>query len=271
LHSDDVVESLLSLLDDCGDGRLGVEIFPLCHEDGFYERLDRFSPRLREIPVTFHEPYYFAEHSQKKGTPEYLRTVGYCEKLFGCAAALNAGHMVYHLNNCEVSGRRAAMAANALANLCEMGRLAKSFGLDLLVENTGVRSLNNVLFDEREFAALFGQWEYGCLLDVGHANCNDWDIESLMRGLGGKIKAFHLHNNYGITDDHNRIFDGTLDMGHFFRSYNRHARNANIILEYRPELLEGDISWLRDDISWVFEKAGSASRDLSKEALVYSF
>jgi hypothetical protein len=45
--------------------------------------------------------------------------------------------------------------------------------------------------------------------------------------------------------------------------YNRHARNANIVLEYRPELLEGDISWLRDDISWVFEKTGSASRELS--------
>ena len=258
LRNENDAKKTLSLLED--DGRLGLEIFPFCHTDGYMELLDRFLPRLREFPVTFHEPYHGADHSYKKGSQEYRATMDYCENVFDRAERLNAKHIVYHLNNRAVSDRtisgrmapgRDEMIENTFANLVETGDMAQAHGLKLLIENTGVQSMNNVLFGEEGFIDLFCEWDYGCLIDVGHANCNKWDLSSVIGRLRHKIRSYHLHNNFGVDDEHNRMFNVTLDVEAFFETYVRYTPNADIVLEYHPDLMEGEIEWLKEDIASV--------------------
>jgi sugar phosphate isomerase/epimerase len=230
--------------------RLGLEIFPMCQIDGYTRMLDKFLPDLAKLPITFHEPYYEADHSYRKGSEEYRVTMKHCMNVFDYAARLDAGHVVYHLNNRAVSDRDEILGT-ALENLAEMKELARTIGLNLLVENTGVFSMNNVLLCEDDFVRLFNTLELDCLIDVGHANCNGWNLGSVMERLGNRVQSYHLHNNFGTNDDHNRISDGTLDFGEFFEHYARYTPDADIVLEYRPDLMEGDIEWIKEDIAYV--------------------
>jgi sugar phosphate isomerase/epimerase len=260
LRNEDCARKFLSFLENCG-GRehLGLEIFPMCHVDGYSRILDKFLPELAERSITFHEPYYETDHSYRSGSMEHRVTLEYCKNIFDYAARLNAGHMVYHLNNRAVSDRDEMLGA-ALENLTEMKALADTFGLKLLVENTGISAKNNVLMDEDDFVNLFDTLELDCLFDIGHANCNKWNLGSVIDRLGNRIRSYHLHNNFGTDDEHNRIFDGTIDLETFFRNYARHTPDADIVLEYKPDLMEGDIEWLKEDISYVRGMSGAQDK-----------
>ncbi|MDR3355531.1 MAG: sugar phosphate isomerase/epimerase [Synergistaceae bacterium] len=247
--------NLLSLLENLrGYERIGLEIFPMFHIGGYSRILDKFLPKLAELPITFHEPYYETDHSCKRGSVEYRVTMEHCKNAFDYAARLRAGHIVYHLNNRAISNKD-EMLRIALENLIEINDLADSYGLKLLIENTGVSAMNNVLLDENDFVDLFDMLDHDCLIDTGHANCNKWNLGSVMERLQGRIRSYHLHNNFGANDDHNRIFEGTLDLGEFFRNYSRYTPDADIVLEYKclltPDIMNDDIEWIKEDVSHV--------------------
>ena len=61
-------------------GQVGVEVFPMFHEECFEKNLRDAMPLLKEVPVSFHGPYYQAEHSAAEGTVEYARTMELLEK-----------------------------------------------------------------------------------------------------------------------------------------------------------------------------------------------
>lgn len=48
-------------------GQVGVEVFPMFHEECFEKNLRDAMPLLKEVPVSFHGPYYQAEHSAAEG------------------------------------------------------------------------------------------------------------------------------------------------------------------------------------------------------------
>jgi sugar phosphate isomerase/epimerase len=251
LRSEAWTQSLLSFLDRCGEReRIGLEIFPMCHVSGYSRIMDKFLPELAEQPITFHEPYYGTDHSCGRGSAEHRATMEYCKNTFDYAARLRAGYIVCHLNNRAVSNRE-EMLYTALENLIEIKDLADAYGLKLLIENTGISAMNNVLLNEDDFVCLFDTLEHDCLIDTGHANCNRWNLESVIERLRNRIQSYHLHNNFGTNDDHNRIFDGTIDFEAFFENYARYTPDADIVLEYRPDLMEGDIEWIKEDISYV--------------------
>lgn len=258
LHNDVVTESLLSFLESY-DGNVGLEIFPLCHVDGYFDRLERYATSLMDYPITFHEPYYGVEHCMPKNSAEHAATMNYCKKTFRYASILRARHVVYHLNNCAIWSK-GEMLANAFANLKETAELADLFGLRLLIENTGIPSLQNILLDQEEFTRLFSVVPQGCLIDVGHANCSGWDLGVVMRELGDSVCAYHVHNNFGTTDDHNRILNGTLNMEDFIDDYLTYTPEADFVIEYRPNLLDDGFGWLHDDIAWIYERVEHQER-----------
>jgi sugar phosphate isomerase/epimerase len=253
LRDDEETENMLAFVGESGDGNVGIEIFPLCHVDGYMERLAGFAPRLRDVQVSFHEPYYNADHSKERGSPEYRVTMEYCRRVFEYASVLQAKYVVCHLNNAEISDR-GDMIARSLRNISETGELARSFGVEILIENAGIPQLNNSLFGQDEFIRLFGSLDYDCLLDVGHANCGGWETETVVSALAGRIRSYHLHNNYGMSDEHNSIFDGNFDMEFFFDCYAKYTPNADIVLEYRPELLRCETCLPAKDVAYVLEK-----------------
>ena len=74
------------------------------------------------------------------------------------------------------------------------------------------------------------------LIDIGHAHANSWDIKRLIGDLKMQIRAFHLHNNDGVHDLHNRITDGTLNFPEVVSCIRSEVPDADLIIEYtRPE------------------------------------
>ena len=63
-------------------GQVGVEVFPMFHEECFEKNLRDAMPLLKEVPVSFHGPYYQAEHSATEGTVEYARTMELLKRRF---------------------------------------------------------------------------------------------------------------------------------------------------------------------------------------------
>jgi sugar phosphate isomerase/epimerase len=233
LYQNDEFENVFTILERLGDERIGIEIFPLWHKPEFEATLWKNMGRLKNVPVSFHGPYYFAEHSEPKGTLIYERARECWQKTFEYAEELNSKYIVFHHNNWQViSGKKAEMAANAAANLRELNDLARQYNTKIVVENVGIIAQKNLLFNEREFIGIFDAIDNKCLIDIGHAHCNGWDLENVLAKLANKIVSFHLHNNYGILDEHNRIHDGTLDINAFFKAYRQFTPNADLVMEY---------------------------------------
>lgn len=237
---------------------MGVEVFPLFHDRDFDAELNRLLPALEKVPVTFHEPYYQADHTAPEGSEVCERTDEMFQKTVRAAEKLKARHIVFHHNNCRVP-EDPAITAQMLERACVQYRkteaLAKKAGIPLLVENVGVRSRGNVLLEEEAFIRLCREQQYPVLIDIGHAHANGWDIGRLCRTLGDQIHAYHLHNNDGIHDSHRRIHDGTLDFDAFLRTVRDIGRPVDLVVEYAAQV-EPDEAGIRADLEELLEFAG---------------
>lgn len=236
---------------------MGVEVFPFFHDRDFDAELNRLLPALEKVPVTFHEPYYQADHTAPEGSEVCERTDEMFQKTVRAAEKLKARHIVFHHNNCRVP-EDPAIKAQMLERACVQYRkaeaMAKKAGIPLLVENVGVRSRGNVLLEEEAFIRLCREQQYPVLIDIGHAHANGWDIGRLCRTLGDQIHAYHLHNNDGIHDSHRRIHDGTLDFDAFLRTVRDIGRPVDLVVEYAAQV-EPDEAGIRADLEELLEFA----------------
>jgi len=76
--------------------------------------------------------------------------------------------------------------------------------------------------------------------DVGHWNMfNKVGMEEWFAELGGYIAETHIHDNFGIKDDHAPIGEGTIDFELFFSLMERYAPGAAWTIEaHSREALE---------------------------------
>ena len=152
-------------------------------------------------------------------------------------------------NNCAVPAhRKDRMLQRTLENLEETRELFP--GTELLVENTGIAADGNRMLDQEEFTALCRERDFRVLIDVGHANANGWDIPKMIRELKDSVRGYHLHNNDGLHDLHNRLRNGTIRFDELIPFICETTPGASGIIEYsRPsmhgETLTEDIRYLR--------------------------
>lgn len=67
-------------------------------------------------------------------------------------------------------------------------------GVNVVLEN--ICEGGTSLFDQEQFLRIFEDIPtLDCLIDVGHALVTGYDISEMQRKLGGRINAYHLHNN----------------------------------------------------------------------------
>lgn len=80
--------------------------------------------------------------------------------------------------------------------------------------------------------------------DVGHANLGGFDQAFSLRKVGTRLKALHLHDNYGTKDDHSLPFLGTVDwqgilsaLGDigYLEAFNYEVNAKNLPMELRME------------------------------------
>ena len=240
MYRADEVKRVLPYLEKY-EGKLGVEIFPMFHKAGYDELLRECLGELRKVPVSFHGPYYRAEYSERPGTPAYRMTLALTYKTLSFAHHLGSRYFVFHHNNRSFEPQeKAAMVQASCANYRGLEKICREYSIPLVVENAGVKANRNMLFDEREFIDLCRSEGYRVLLDIGHAHANGWDLTAVMEALRGQIVSYHLHNNDGLHDAHQRIHCGTLDFDRFLADCRMLTPQADLVLEYGADVADDE-------------------------------
>ena len=127
-------------------GQVGVEVFPMFHQQIFAPLLEESTDILSRVPISFHGPYYKAEHSAPQGTPEYEYTMELVEQTLHYSEKLNSRYMVFHHNNCAVRDKE-RMLRDSCVNYRRVEELFRPLGIPAAVENAGVMDRNNMLLD----------------------------------------------------------------------------------------------------------------------------
>ena len=90
-----------------------------------------------------------------------------------------------------------------LENSCEVNMQGRYFPMTAADLNDMVAYLNHPLF--------------GACWDIGHAHIQGLDQHDELVALGTNLKAVHIHDNNGKKDQHQTVFNGTLDWDSFLR------------------------------------------------------
>ena len=251
LYKPEQLPMIFSLLDKIGDHSVGIELFPEWQSAVFCHEVTKYRERFRQYPISLHGPYYCTEHTKPEGTEEYARSTDYFRQTLELSHQLNSRYIVYHHNNCRVEPKvRDKMVIISNENLIKLRHAAECFHARIVIENAGVLSRGNMLFDEQQFISMAEKVPDNILLDVGHAHANGWDISRVMQRLAYKIIAYHVHNNDGYEDNHNRIFDGTLDFAQFLACYKKYTPQAEIVVEYGKQCAQ-DPDGIVQDVAYI--------------------
>lgn len=235
------------------DYRVGVEVFPMFHDPGYEKLLWESMPILERADISFHGPYYGAEHSAIPGSAGYSRTLELVKKTLKYAKCLNSRYVVFHHNNCRViPEKKDDLIRTSCGNFREFERMFGEAGIPAVVENAGVMDRGNMLFDQEEFIALCQREDYRVLIDIGHAHANGWDLRRVMKALADRIVAYHLHNNDGLHDSHRRIREGSLDFEQFDRDRRELTPQTDLVMEYSPSVAD-DVEGILQDLEYLLD------------------
>lgn len=218
---------------------IGFELLPMFDLPDFEENLRRSLSLFADGPLLFHEPVFGVEHAAPPGTEAYESSLYHLRLTRKYADILRPAAMVYHLNNGPVpENAREETLKTCLENLERTQEMFR--GVPLLIENVGIREEGTQLLDQEAFTRLCLSRQLPVLIDVGHAAANGWDLPGLVRDLRGQIRGFHLHNNNGRQDQHNRLRDGVLDFAALLPLLREAAPEAMFVLEYTRPAYHGE-------------------------------
>ena len=152
------------------------------------------------------------------------------ERTFTYAKKIGASYVVVHTNE-SWEGDRAECQNLVRHRLCRLEGMSRQHEVPMLIENVGL--MENNLFDEDEFISLFSTYaQAAALIDTGHAHVNSWDMRHVIRTLGSRIHAFHIHDNCGLADEHLPVLSGTIDWKDLFDDIHAYVPEAIFVAEY---------------------------------------
>lgn len=233
---------LLEILERTAFAGTGAELSMFSDRPEYMEELLGQRERFSRYPVTFHGPYMEVEATEDKGSVGYEKIKQAYEMAFDVYEKFQANSIVMHTNQREIPPeKKKTYQKNATEVIAEIAEKARNRKVNLLVENVGETMYGNLLFDEQEYIDLFQKLpdSTGALIDIGHAILNGWNLERVIRKLGGRIRSYHLHNNDGSGDIHRPLFQkGMLldekKLQSLFLVMEEVTPNADWILEYAP-------------------------------------
>ena len=227
---------------------LGFELLLMFDLPEFEQSLEKNRDLFTEGPLHFHEPVWGVDHSAPKGSRAYEESMYHMRLTRKWAGILHPEAMVCHLSNGRVAPEeREIMLRTALDNLEEIRDM---FGeTKILVENTGIRADGTLLLDQEEFTELCISRDLPVLIDIGHANANGWNLKKLIYDLRNRIGGYHLHNNDGLHDLHDRLRSGTVNFDELIPFIVSLTPDADRIIEYTRPLFHGEA--LTEDIRYL--------------------
>ncbi len=236
---------MLSVLEKCSPLNVGVEL-------AIYTRISarpQHIPNLLQVkeqfakyPTLFHGPFFELEATSEPDSEAAAYMKESYEISYDLCRQFHAPSIVMHTNQISYEDKdKLHLQDNSRNMIIALGEMARKAGIELTVENVGFNYNHSVLFSEDEFIELFSSIpdDIMCLIDLGHAILNDWDIERLIAALNKRITAYHIHNNQGVRDTHRPLFEAGMKYSRqqirdLFKAMEKYSPNAHWILEYSP-------------------------------------
>ncbi|MEA5004553.1 MAG: sugar phosphate isomerase/epimerase, partial [Christensenella sp.] len=134
-----------------------------------------------------------------------------------------------------------------LERTLELDNIAKKENVELLVENM---PFTDQLMDQEVFLKTFEpENQLKFLIDTGHAILNKWNMTEILKTLKSRIRAYHIHDNFGDFDAHLKVGEGPTDWTKFFKDYWLYTPDARLVLEYA----KGPIDSITENVETVKE------------------
>lgn len=227
---------------------LGVEIF---YEFGSEDQWESLLSALTAQGLkgfSIHAPFAFVDIAAPCDEDKLFETL---RKPFDFYHRYNGEFYVLHTygeTGCPAGeDDRQAYRARSVERLAKFNAVCKAEGVRLAAEN--LCSGSPPLFSEEQFLDIFRQVsDLDCVLDVGHALVTGMDIGNLQKTLGQRICAYHLHNNDGIHDSHDRLREGIMDWKTFAENCVRYTPEAVGVLEY---MVHTDMDIYLEDVAYL--------------------
>jgi sugar phosphate isomerase/epimerase len=109
----------------------------------------------------------------------------------------------------------------------ELASFAKEHSVEAVLENLPA-NINAVCTHADELIDVIGDTGLGMCFDIGHANTAG-QVDEFLKHVG-LFRNVHIHNNEGQWDQHNRIDDGSADLGRVLGALKGNY-SGNIIIE----------------------------------------
>lgn len=227
---------------------LGVEIF---YEFGSEDQWESF---LSELAVrgldsfSIHAPFAFVDIAAPCDEKRLFETL---KRPFDLYHRYDGAFYVLHTYGeavCpEHEPERQEYRARAVERLSKFNEICKAEGVLLAAEN--LCAGKQPLFNEAQFLNIFQQIpDLHCVIDVGHALVAGMRIDRLQRELNHRVCAYHLHNNDGIHDSHERLREGVMDWQSFAKNCVQHTPDAAGVLEY---MIPTDMNIFQEDAAYL--------------------
>lgn len=163
----------------------------------------------------------------------------YLREPFSLYHKYNADGYVVHMNGPYPSPPTPRQKAERLKRVAErldkMNRICRREGVNMQVENLAFGTGGYTLCDQAGFLGIFAENpDLDCIIDTGHAVLAGMDIFEIQRTLKGRLKAYHIHDNDGVRDGHQRIQTGVIDWQRFFEGARLYTPEAAFVMEYNP-------------------------------------
>lgn len=137
--------------------------------------------------------------------------------------------------------------ARVLDRMARFHEICRTEGIRLAVENVCDGKIP--MFNQEQFLHLFHEIpDLHCVIDVGHALVTGMNVGEMQRELGSRICGYHLHNNDGTFDSHDRLRDGIMDWKAFAENCGKYTPDAVGVLEY---LKYQDLAIYEDDRAYL--------------------
>ena len=191
-------------------------------------------------------------------------------------ALLGAKYMVVHplkFNDCIRDHRRQECFDRNIDLFSRFTPTLRETGVTALLENMFVtergdgwaRLLPTIYSSGEELARakdLLGD-AYGVCLDSGHAYITKEDIPAMIRAIGDRLLALHLHDNTGDRDDHLPPYFGKMPLDDLISRLREIGYGGNINFEVRFDAVP--ISALEAALRYVYDVGVSFRRRLDGE------
>lgn len=214
---------------------LGIELIAFTHDELYWKKLRNILEKIT-CPITFHGPYIKVEATSAEGSPEYDWMMESYQRVFALAKEYQVKHVVFHYTQKGFQPDTIKMAQEiSKKNITTLIKMAEEYQVNMLIENIAFPKNSLPLYNNEEYFNIFEENPKALsIIDIGHAHINKMNIEQFLRVYGNRVKAYHLHNNNGIQDQHNSILNGSFDYASLFPLIKKYTPDADLVLEYEP-------------------------------------